>query len=67
MIRSSPRYSSADLSEQEGIAADSDSTGTERFDQLRWEESRAEGDARAASGRAVLGYALIILAVFWVG
>jgi hypothetical protein len=67
MIRSSPRYSSADEPEQGVAATEGDSAGSERFDQLSWEESRAEGDARAAGGRAVLGYGLIVLAVLWVG
>ena len=37
------------------------------FDLLSWEESRAEADAHAGGGRAVLGSALVILAILWVG
>jgi hypothetical protein len=37
------------------------------FDQLPWSESRNERESQAAGGRRVLGTALIILAILWVG
>ncbi|MDQ3478421.1 MAG: hypothetical protein M3438_04600, partial [Pseudomonadota bacterium] len=67
MIKPSPRYSSALSPEQEVAEAGSMELEAPRFDQLRWSESQAEGDVHAAGGRAVLGYALVILAVLWVG
>ncbi len=67
MIRSSPRYASPDHPEQEVAAAGGTQVESPAFDQLRWDESRAEGDVHAGGGRAVLGYALIVLAVLWVG
>ena len=48
----------------QGKSADAEA---QRFDQLSWEESRAEGDARASEGRAVLGFGLSILAIVWLG
>ncbi|QIL02216.1 hypothetical protein G7078_05055 [Sphingomonas sinipercae] len=39
----------------------------EGFDTLRWDESRAEGDLHGAGGRAVLGWALSLLAALWIG
>jgi molecular chaperone GrpE (heat shock protein) len=37
------------------------------FDAVRWDESRAEGDLHGAGGRAVLGWALSLLAALWIG
>src|SRR5688572_9004190 len=37
------------------------------FDELQWDESRAERDAEAAGGRAVLGGGLAVLALLWTG
>ena len=37
------------------------------FDRMQWEEAEAETGARGAGGRAVLGSALIVLGLLWMG
>ncbi len=68
MIRTSPSYASnSDQPEQEVAETGTANVESERFDQLQWDENRAEDDISTAGGRAVLGNALVILAVLWVG
>ncbi len=68
MIRTSPRYSSSsDQPEQEVAETGTATVESPSFDRLHWDESRAEDDISTAGGRAVLGSALVILAVLWVG
>jgi ABC-type transporter Mla subunit MlaD len=67
MITPNPRYASAHQPEQEAAGAQTSEAESAVFDQLRWDESRAEGDVHATGGRAVLGYALLVLAVLWIG
>ena len=37
------------------------------FDQMQWDETQDESGPASAGGRAVLGWALVALALFWVG
>ena len=66
MITPNPRAASDDRLEQE-ITPQAQELGDDGFDQYRWAESRAEGDLQSAGGRAVLGWALAVLAALWIG
>jgi hypothetical protein len=66
MTASRPHAASPDQPEPEiPVASGAESAPAAGFDQVKWEESRTEGEPATPGGRAVLATALVLLAILW--
>ena len=67
-MNAQPHYAERDGVRSDPIIAHGASDGeATTFDELAWSESRDEHQSAAAGGRAVLGWALVLLAALWLG